>query len=164
MEEYSEENILKLLSLEPFCLKNISESSIPLYVEALTHSSYANEKKVTDNERLEFLGNYVLDFIVADHLYNTYSDFRPGDLNKGIKITANKNLAKVISNKNIFLNKETMRLRKDTSPNASIRANALEALVGAIYLDRGINTTRQIILRLLGNEIEETYKNHRWQM
>ncbi|MEN6513949.1 ribonuclease III domain-containing protein, partial [Methanoculleus sp.] len=95
-----EAEVRALLATPPFGITDVRDAAIPLYDRALTHRSYANGGEypittVDDNERLEFLGNYVLDFIIADHLYGEY-DLPPGEMNRRLQVTRNKKLADVV--------------------------------------------------------------------
>lgn len=117
---------------------------------ALTHRSYLNEAKdnLLSNERLEFLGDAVLELIVSDYLYRTYLHLNEGRLtNLRSAIVKTQTLAKIASNltmgKYLFLSKgeETSGGRE----NISLLADAFEALLGAIYLDQGIERVRKFI-------------------
>ena len=111
--------------------------------QALTHSSYANEKhlkKLSDNERLEFLGDAVLEIITSEYLYHAHRDLPEGELTKmRASIVCEQTLAfctrKLDLGKYLFLgkgeNQTGGRQRK------SILSDAFEAVIGAIYLDGG---------------------------
>ena len=128
--------------------------------QALTHSSYANEKhmhRLSDNERLEFLGDAVLEIISTEYLFNTYQDKPEGDLTKlRASIVCEPTLAlctkEMDLGKYLYLGKgEDMtggRSRK------SILSDALEAVIGAIYLDGGFACAKEFILRFILTDIE----------
>ena len=128
--------------------------------QALTHSSYANEKhmhRLSDNERLEFLGDAVLEIISSEYLFNTYQDKPEGDLTKlSASIVCEPTLAlctkEMDLGKYLYLGKgEDMtggRSRK------SILSDALEAVIGAIYLDGGFASAKEFILRFILTDIE----------
>ena len=128
--------------------------------QALTHSSYANEKhmhRLSDNERLEFLGDAVLEIISSEYLFNTYQDKPEGDLTKlRASIVCEPTLALCTKEMNLgkylYLGKgEDMtggRSRK------SILSDALEAVIGAIYLDGGFASAKEFIDRFILNDIE----------
>ena len=128
--------------------------------QALTHSSYANEKhmhRLSDNERLEFLGDAVLEIISSEYLFNTYQDKPEGDLTKlRASIVCEPTLALCTKEMNLgkylYLGKgEDMtggRTRK------SILSDALEAVIGAIYLDGGFASAKEFILRFILTDIE----------
>lgn len=104
-----------------------------LYRQALTHKSH-KKKSTAHNERLEFLGDAILDYVVAELLYNTFQDAREGFLTQmRSKIVNRKSLNKIALQ--IGINK-LVRYHK-SAMHQSMYGNALEALIGAIYLDKG---------------------------
>ena len=134
-----------------------------LLENALTHSSYANEhreKGALSNERLAFLGDSILGLVVADHLYRTRPDLPEGDLTR---IRA----ALVCENSLVDVAKELdlgsyLKLGKGEESGGgrhrpSIQADAVEAMLAAVYLDGGIGQARKLIHTLiLGHEREKT--------
>ena len=131
-----------------------------LLSQALTHSSYANEKhmkKGSDNERLEFLGDAVLEIVSSEFLYLNYPKLPEGDLTKmRASLVCEPTLAFCTSQLNLgdylLLGKgEDMtggRKRK------SILSDALEAVIGAIYLDGGFASAKEFILKFILTDIE----------
>jgi len=123
-----------------------------LLKQAMVHRSYLNEHpdfKLPHNERMEFLGDAVLEIIVTEHLFHNFPDTPEGDLtNWRASLVNSKMLAKVadeISLKDfIFLSKGEA---KDTNSKARqyILANAVEALIGAIYLDQGVKAAKKFV-------------------
>ncbi len=122
-----------------------------LLKEALTHRSYLNERpgiKIKHNERLEFLGDAVLELIVTEYLYAKYPQKPEGELTNFraalVKAPTLFSVAREIGlNNYLLLSKgEAKDLGK---AREYILANALEALIGAIYLDRGYEATRSFI-------------------
>ena len=113
--------------------------------QALTHSSFANEKhlrKHSDNERLEFLGDAVLEIVSSDFLYKTYQDKSEGDLTKlRASLVCEPTLA--ICTREIELGKYLFLGKGENQTGGrnrnSILSDALEAVIGAIYLDGGLN-------------------------
>ncbi len=108
-----------------------------LFKIALTHKSIANtSKKLISNERLEFLGDTILDAVIADYLYNKFPEKDEGDLTKiKSKIVNRKNLAAVaqamgLSDYLIYQEGRGIRI-------ATLEGNAFEAIIGAIYMDSG---------------------------
>ncbi len=68
---------------------------------ALTHTSYANEKKIESNEKLEFLGDAILEFIVSDYLYNNYKELKEGEMTKvRATVVCEESLYKIASEHN----------------------------------------------------------------
>ncbi len=129
---------------------------------ALSHSSYVNEHKgLQCNERLEFLGDSILGFITADYLYNNYPNLPEGNLTKiRANVVCETMLAK--KGKELKLNEDLLlgkgENRTGGRQRASIIADAMEALIGAIYLDGGIEPARKFVLGILVDEIKETVR------
>lgn len=137
----------QLSQLLPFAPDNLL-----LYQTAITHVSAAIEKTDTHNERLEFLGDAFLGSIVGEMLYIKYPKRDEGFLTEmRSKIVNRQNLDTLATN--MGLNK-LVRFNKNDRllQNSHIFGNALEALIGAIYLDKGFNTTKQFILKYLLSE------------
>ena len=128
-------------------------------VMALTHPSYAQEKNFEqNNQRLEFLGDAVLSFVVAEYLYNHYQNKAEGELTKiRARVVCERSLLNVAREINlgkyVLLGKgEEMsggRKRK------SILADTVEAVIGAIYLDQGYEEVKRFILKHLEKNIIE---------
>ena len=125
---------------------------------ALTHRSYAFERGTTvTNERLEFLGDSVLGLIVTDMAYITYADMPEGALAKLraaiVNMTALADVARTLGLGDVVLLGKGEELSGGRD-KASILADALEAVFGAIYLDRGLDVTRELIERLFRPRME----------
>lgn len=128
--------------------------------QALTHSSYANEKhmkKLSDNERLEFLGDAVLEIISSEFLYHNYSDLPEG------KLTTLR--ASIVCEPTLALCTEPLELGsylylgkgEDLTGGRrrkSILSDALEAIIGAIYLDGGFANAKEFIHRFILKDLE----------
>ena len=121
-----------------------------LLLEALTHRSYLNEKPDwphKHNERLEFLGDAVLELIVTEYLFNNYGD-PEGVLTSWRAALVNSVMLAEISKK-IELNDYVLLSQGERKDNGRARqyilANALEAIIGAIYLDQGYQETEKFI-------------------
>lgn len=131
-----------------------------LLEQALTHSSYANErhgKRHTDNERLEFLGDAVLELVSSEFLYSEYPEFAEGDLTKlRASLVCEPTLAFCTGELELGT---YIRLGKGEEHTGgrqrkSILSDALEAVIGAIYLDGGLEAARRFILRFILTDIE----------
>ena len=129
-------------------------------VTALTHSSYANENKhlgVEYNERLEFLGDAVLGFIVGSYVFKHFPEIPEGELTK---LRASVVCEAMLSKKSKAMNiGDFMRLGRGEEMTGgrtriSILADAFEAIIGAIYMDGGIEPAEKFILSQLENEIK----------
>lgn len=125
---------------------------------ALTHRSYAYENDVAQtNERLEFLGDAILNLCVTDLLYTRFPDLLEGDLAKlRASLVSEPALAEVAAELDLgeaVLLGRGERLSGGTR-KPSIMADALEAVLGAVYLDGGITSIRKLVRRLFGSRIE----------
>jgi ribonuclease III len=131
-----------------------------LLATAFRHASYVNEHPqwdAEDNERLEFLGDAVLDLAIGDLLMRVYQDAREGELSKlRAMIVGEAGLSKVASSlalgEYLLLGKGEEQTGGREKP--SILANTLEALMGALYLDAGFDRTLEIVRRLFSAAIE----------
>jgi len=128
-----------------------------LLEHALTHKTFAFEAEtpLEYNERLEFLGDSILNFIVAEQLYTSNRYFSEGELTRRRSSGVNNNfLAKVSKKLDIgkFLLLGKGEIKQNGANNRTNLANSLEALIGAIYLDSDINTVREFILYKIFNE------------
>jgi len=146
---FTEEKIADLESVIGIKIKDKT-----LYVQALLHRSYleGNNEQGISNERLEFLGDAVLNLIVAEFLYTSYPGKDEGFLTKFrakvVNRTALANAANFIGlNKFILIGKNLSQSFK--SGARTVLSDAFEALIGAIYLDTNIETVRSFINRIL---------------
>jgi ribonuclease-3 len=159
---------MKMKSLEEKL--NYTFKNKNLLANALTHSSYANEKRngSVSNERLEFLGDSVLSLIVSDYLYNNFKNLPEGELTK---LRASLVCEKSLCNFSRELNMgEYLRLGKGEDKGGgrsrdSILADAFEAVLAAIYLDGGLEAARSLVLRFILAELEheddEVFKDYK---
>lgn len=130
----------------------------PLYEEALTHRSYAFENPSTPhNERLEFLGDAILGAVVTDHIFNAYPGLTEGEMAR-LRASVVNTRALARAAESIDLGEEIRLGRGEESSGgrakSSLLANTFEALIGAVYLDRGIDVIRDKLLELLGPEVD----------
>lgn len=125
---------------------------------ALTHSSYANEKKSrVYNERLEFLGDSVLSLIVSNLLYSNTHHLKEGDMSKmRANLVCEKSLAECAGKINLgkYLYLGTGEERTGGRERASVLADATEALIAALYLDAGFEKASEFVLSLLHDKTE----------
>ena len=131
-----------------------------LLENALTHSSCANESKgrLHSNERLEFLGDSILGMVVAEHLYRNHPDLPEGELTRTrAALVCEESLVEVAHDLGLG---DYLKLGKGEEAGGgrtrpSIRADAVEAVLAAVYLDGGIGSARKIIQKyILSREIE----------
>ena len=132
-----------------------------LLIQALVHSSYLNENPtfpLDNNERLEFLGDAVLDFLVGDYLYHRFPEMREGDLTwLRASLVKGETLARFA--RRIELGRFLLMGRGEEEAGGreriSILGSAFEALVGAMYLDRGLEAVRNFIEPFIEPELEQ---------
>lgn len=135
-----------------------------LLTRALTHRSYLNENPdlpYLDNERLEFLGDAILDFVAAEFLYQRFPEMSEGDLTSlRSALVKGETIARFAVDLGLppylFLSRgEEAAHGRERAP---LLAGAFEALVGALYLDQGFQAARELIMRLLPNESERVHQ------
>lgn len=128
--------------------------------QALTHSSYANEhrmKKLSDNERLEFLGDAVLEIVTSDFLYHEHTDVPEGELTRvRASIVCEQTLAFCTRALNLG---DYLLLGKGEDQTGgrkrkSILSDAFEAIIGAIYLDGGFANAKEFVKSFILNDLE----------
>lgn len=143
---------------ELFNKLKIKIKDINLYNIAFSHSSYANEhKKKMDYERLEFLGDAVLELVVSDYLYNNYH-LVEGEMTK---TRANYVCEKALSTYALEFNLQEYiklgngELKAGGLLKPTILADIFEALMGAIYLDLGFETVKKIIITIIKPYIDK---------
>ncbi len=129
-----------------------------LLVLALTHRSFAYEAGgLPTNERLEFLGDSVLGVVVTDWLYRTFPDLPEGELAKMRAASVSQRALSAVA-RELELGPCILLGKGERSSGGadkdSILCDAFEAILGAIYLTHGIETSRQVILRLVGPTLE----------
>ena len=128
--------------------------------QALTHSSYANErhmKRLSDNERVEFLGDAVLEIISSEFLYQNYPDLPEGQLTKlRASIVCEPTLALCTKEMNLgdFLYLGRGEHQTGGRTRKSILSDALEAIIGAIYLDGGFANAKEFVSKYILTDIE----------
>ncbi|MCQ1537832.1 ribonuclease III [Methanocalculus taiwanensis] len=158
MEESRKQQLLDILNGPYFRIEKTTEEALALYDTALTHSSLANEMKqqgmeCEDYERLEFFGNYFLDFVIAEHLYSSTSH-PVGEMKRRLEVTENYNLAHIVMEYDLGLD-DAVLLSKGTILKDSIIADTFEAFIGAIYINLGLEKAREVIIRIFPTEIEK---------
>lgn len=134
-----------------------------LFQQAFIHRSYLNESKkpVESNERLEFLGDSILSFVVSEHLYKTYPHFDEGILTNLRSLVVNtKSLAKTAKKLDFGKHLLLSRGEEDSGGrnNDSILANTFEAVIGSLFLDQGTEEVKSFLHKVLIPDIEEFVK------
>jgi ribonuclease III len=127
-------------------------AQLELLQQALTHRSFS----ASNNERLEFLGDSVLNFIIAHQLYNLFPDLPEGDLSRlRAKLVKESSLAELATELHLG---DALKLGEGELKSAgwrrpSILADALEAIVGAVYLDGGFDAAQQVVALLYRDKL-----------
>ncbi|MBI3069967.1 MAG: ribonuclease III [Candidatus Levybacteria bacterium] len=136
-------------------MKNLPDfKNQKLFLQAFTHRSYLNEakEKMESNERLEFLGDSILSFVVSDFLYKKYPHFPEGTLtNLRSRLVNTKTLAQVAKELDFG---SLLRLSKGEEEskgrqNQSLLADSFEAFIGALFLDQGIQKVSAFLATIL---------------
>lgn len=133
-----------------------------LIKNALTHTSYAYEHRVQSNEKLEFLGDSILEFISSEYLYNQYTNLKEGEMTKvRATVVCEQSLYKVavVHNFSDFLYLGRSEIITGGNKRVAILADSVEAVIAAIYIDGGIEPARKFIVENLKKEIEIATKN-----
>lgn len=141
--------------------------NLELLINAFTHRSYLNEHKKTagqHNERLEFLGDAVLELVVTEYLYNNYSE-PEGILTNWRSALVRTESISAAANRNGF--EPLLRLsrgekRGSQRAREQILANCYEAVVGALYLEKGYEATKEFINKTLLPTFEDILKTGSW--
>lgn len=135
-----------------------------LLFEALTHRSFIhyNEEIKASSERLEFLGDSVLGVIIAEYLHNKYPDYDEGDLTKTKALLVNETTLSMIGREIELNNLILMSPEEEKSGGRerhSIISDAMEAVIGAIHLDGGLDKAREFVIRTIVSHSEEIFSD-----
>jgi ribonuclease-3 len=137
-----------------------------LLTRALTHRSFLNEHPdaLEDNERLEFLGDAVLDFLVGEWLYNRFPEMEEGDLTQMRSALVQTNQLSVFT-KQLEMEKAIRLGKGETKSGGNYRNTLLcdvfEAFIGALFLDRGMEEVKTFVYPLLEEAAVEIIENHK---
>ena len=128
---------------------------------ALTHTSYANTHNIQSNEKLEYLGDSILEFITSKYLYNNYTKLNEGTLTKlRAMVVCEESLYEVAVR--LEIGKYLITSRGEGYghvTNKAILADAIEAIIAAIYLDSNVEEAEKFIISNLKDKIEKASKN-----
>ena len=129
---------------------------------ALTHTSYAYEKKKQSNEKLEFLGDSILEFVSSEYLFHNYPKLKEGEMTKvRASVVCEKSLHEIAKMHNfsdfLYLGKSERISQKEVRP--AIMADSVEAVIAAIFLDGGIEPAKNFIIKNLAKPIENATKH-----
>lgn len=130
-----------------------------LFEQAFTHRSFLNEakEKLESNERLEFLGDSILSFVVSDYLYKTYPEFNEGILTNLRSLLVNtKSLANLARECEFgtYLRLSKGEEESKGRENESLLANSFEAFIGGLFIDSGIDAVREFLHSTLVPKIQ----------
>ncbi len=148
---------------------NIKFKNLGLLKEAFTHRSFLNEnvkEKISNNERLEFLGDAVLELVVTEFLFSKYPGKDEGDLTSFRAALVNANMLFEVA-KSLKL-EGFLRVSKGEAKDSGkgknfILANAVEALIGAIYLDQGYKAASEFVKKNICLNIEDILEKKSWR-
>ena len=129
---------------------------------ALTHTSYAHDNKQESNEKLEFLGDAILEFAVSEYLYKNYKKLKEGEMTKvRATVVCEDSLYKVAIRHNfsdfLLIGKSEIKCEGNKKP--AILADSVEAVIAAIFKDSGLEKAKQFIIENLKDYIELATKH-----
>ena len=129
-----------------------------LLKKALTHTSYAYENKIESNEKLEYLGDSILEFIVSKYLYNNYTKLSEGEMTKVRASVVCENSLYEIAKRHDFSDFLYLGKSEKSSKNSkkALLADSVEAVIAAIYLDSNLDNSEKFILENLKDFINES--------
>ncbi len=130
--------------------------------EALTHRSYANEHNIRSNEKLEFLGDSILEFVSSEYLFTHYKNLNEGELTKTrAAVVCEESLYKVALKHNIsnYIKVGKSELASNGNNKPAILADSIEAIIAAIFFDGGLEPAKKFIIDNLKDEMEIASKN-----
>ena len=129
---------------------------------ALTHTSYAYENNVESNEKLEFLGDSILEFLSSKYLFNNYRNLKEGEMTKvRATVVCEESLYKIALKHNFsdFLYLGRSESSNKANLSKAILADSVEAIIAAMYLDSGLEVAEQFIIKNLEEPIKIASKN-----
>ena len=133
-----------------------------LLINALTHTSYAFERHTESNEKLEFLGDSILEFISSKYIYKNFPNLKEGEMTKvRATVVCEDSLYKIAKKHNfsdfLYLGKSEKANNKEVRP--AIMADSVEAVIAALYFDAGLEKAERFIVENLKDEIEVASKH-----
>jgi ribonuclease-3 len=129
---------------------------------ALTHTSYAHEKRVESNEKLEFLGDSILEFVTSNYLYNNYRKLKEGEMTKvRASVVCESSLYQVALKHNFsdFLKLGKSEIACGGNKKPAILADSVESVIAAIYEDSNLENAEKFIIENLKDQIEIASKH-----
>ena len=163
-ELLSEDDIFKVEGLLQYTFNDKT-----LLLSALTHRSYLNEHKEatwTHNERLEFLGDAVLELVITDFLYKKYPDKPEGELT-AVRAALVNTVSLAAASNTLGVNPYLLMSKGEAKDSGRARqyilANAFEAIIGALYMDGGYEPAQAFIAKHLFEKTEQIVEKRLWQ-
>ena len=130
-----------------------------LLTQAFTHSSYANASSTQDNERMEFVGDAILGYVVSEYLFAHYSDKSAGELSAmKSRIVSADGLRPIVDKLTLLDYLRVANGEASVKQSRKIAANLFEAVLCAIYLDGGMSCARQFVLNFLAEPMNNAAK------
>jgi len=133
-----------------------------LLEKAITHTSYAYEHGVESYEKLEYLGDAILEFVISEHLFKNYENLSEGEMTKvraGVVCEESLYEVAIKHNFGMYLNLGKSEMSSGGNKNQAILADCVEAVIAAIFLDKGIEEARNFIICNLKETVENCTKN-----
>lgn len=130
--------------------------------KAMTHTSYAYENNVESNEKLEFLGDSILEFISSKYIFKNYPNLKEGEMTKvRAQVVCEQSLYKIAKMHNFsdFLNLGKSEKLSGGKERPAILADSVEAVIAAMYIDGGLKVAEKFIIENLKDEIELATKH-----
>ncbi|MCH5153491.1 MAG: ribonuclease III [Clostridiales bacterium] len=126
-----------------------------LLEQAFTHSSYANQENVADNERMEFFGDAILGYITSEQLFERFQSSSEGELSAmRARLVSAESLSRIVDKLDLV---QYLQMVNGSGPNSELshktEANLFEAVLCAIFLDGGETSAREFVLRTLGDSL-----------
>ena len=140
-----------------------------LLTQAFVHRSYLNENPnfhLSQNERLEFLGDAVLELVITENLYNTYPDKAEGELTSWRAALVNAKMLSAVAKKlefNDFLLLSRGEKKETGKAREYILANTMESFIGALYLDQGLKAVGKFIIKHILSELPRVLESNLYQ-
>ena len=137
-------------------------NNIELLQNALTHTSYAYEHGIQSNEKLEFLGDSILEFVSSEYMYNKYTNLKEGEMTKvRATVVCEKSLYKIaiLHNFSDFLYLGKSEVITGGNKRPAILADSVEAVIAAMFIDGGLEPAKKFIVENLKDEIEIATKH-----
>jgi len=142
--------------IRAWCRKTfgVTPRNLPLYRQALRHSSANTEEapSLPNNERLEFLGDAVLDAVIGELLFNMYPDQGEGFLTRMRSMLVSRHQLNILARKVEI--ERVVESNLGRQQETSVPGNALEAVIGALFLDKGFEKTRKAVVALLNQHFD----------